>query len=483
MQNLEKQVANRLTGLYIIALSAVALLSFVGQILIQNSLTGSLDDAHVVNLAGRQRMLSQRLCKTVILLTNPEIHSPDAEYYYNDIKTILPLWKKYHEGLRDGFLIDSTKTFQVKNSAEINQLFNQLEIPFQKIYSSAEIISNHSHQPNDNSENIKKSSLREILSYERSFLLIMDKIVRQYDLEATERVNRVKTIELFLFLLTAGVLILEFILIFLPLAKYVKDVIKKITESENQLQIRNQELSITNQKLIDTQADLLRTTEEKYELIRQEDNIRSSSLMQGQEEERRRLSLELHDGIGQMLTGLKLHSEKLKDLPFLNEKQQKTFDDHKKLIEETIETTRMVSFNLMPSVLTDFGLCAAVKHLATYTHKTSDLSVKFEENLKEFRLSRNLEVNLYRVIQEAINNTIKHAKATKIEIVLTKKGKHILISIVDDGKGFNTKIIKNQDIIKNGLANIQTRIRLIGGSVVILSEINKGTAINIKIPL
>lgn len=483
MQNLGKQVAKRLTGLYIIALSAVALLSFVGQILIQNSLTDSLDDAHVVNLAGRQRMLSQRLCKTAILLTTPDIRPTDVENYFNDIKEILPLWKTYHESLRDGLIIDSTKTFIVKNSVEINALFKQLELPFQKIYFDALEISKYSTYSIDKAGNLKKSSLNGILSYERTYLTIMDKIVRQYDLEATERVNRVKSIELFLFFLTVSVLILEFMLIFLPLTKYVKDIIKKISESENQLQIRNQELSVTNQKLIETQADLLKTTEEKYELLRQEDNVRSSALLQGQEDERRRLSLELHDGIGQMLTGLKLHSEKLKDLPFLSEKQQKTFEEHKKLIEDTIETTRMVSFNLMPSVLTDFGLSAAVKHLSSYTQKASGLQVKFEENLKEMRLERNLEINLYRVIQESINNTIKHAQATKIEIHLTKKGKNILLNITDDGKGFDMEMVRKQNIVKNGLSNIQTRIRLMGGKIVILSEINKGTAINVKIPL
>ena len=228
---------------------------------------------------------------------------------------------------------------------------------------------------------------------------------------------------------------------------------------------------------------MIKTTEEKYELIRQEDNVRSSALMQGQEEERRRLSRDLHDGIGQMLTGLKLHSEKMKNLPFTDDKQRKTFEEHRKLIEETIEATRMASFNLMPPILTDFGLAAAIRLLIEYTSKTTEMQIIYEDNYGKARLNPNLEVNLYRVAQEALNNMIKHAKATEAKVTLSKSKSAIVLQIIDNGIGFDISESKKAHEINNGLPNMQTRVRLSGGNINIQSNKDKGTQITIKIPI
>lgn len=474
MPTLEQQVAQRLTRLYILALTAVALLSITGQVLIQESLEDTLNDAHVVNIAGRQRMLSQRLSKMAILLTNTDRFSEEARFYEKDFGETLALWSKCHKGFLEGKL-QTEREVSVKNSAKTRLMLNELNPVFQKIKSLMELIL--SNQAFD-----KKLVLNEILANERLFLNKMDSIVFQYDLESHERVNRVRSIELFLFFLTIAILLLEGLLIFKPLAAYIKKVIRMLINSEEALQEKNQELSISNQKLVETQKDLLKITEEKFELIRQEDNVRSSALMEGQEEERRRLSRELHDGIGQMLTGIKLHSEKLKDLPFANDKQRKTFETHSKLIEETIEATRVVSFNLMPPILTDFGLGAAIRLLTEHTTQTSDIQVSFESNYGQTRLNANLEVNLYRIAQEALNNMVKHSKASEATVILQKNKSEIELTISDNGVGFDEKNIKKERSINNGLANMQTRVRLLGGHIHIQTKSTKGTRITVKIP-
>ena len=255
-----------------------------------------------------------------------------------------------------------------------------------------------------------------------------------------------------------------------------------LTDSEQALQQKNLELSISNQKLLEAQKNLVKITEEKYELMRKEDNVRSSALMEGQEEERRRLSRELHDGIGQMLTGLKLHSEKLKNIPFADDKQRKTFEQHNKLIEETIEATRVVSFNLMPPVLSDFGLSAAIRILAENTQQASGILVLFESNFDKTRLNSNLEVNLYRIAQEALNNIQKHSKATEAKVVLQKHKTAVELSISDNGVGFEQTGVKKATIINNGLSNMQTRVHLLGGQIKIQAKSTKGTLITVKIP-
>lgn len=474
MPTLEQQVAQRLTRFYILALTAVAVLSITGQVLIQESLEDTLNDAHVVNIAGRQRMLSQRLSKMAILLTNTDRFSEEARFYKKDFYETLALWSKCHEGLLKGKL-QTEREVSVKNSAKTRQMLNELNPVFLHLKSKMELILNN--QPFD-----KKLVLDDILANERLFLNKMDSIVFQYDLESHERVNRVRSIELFLFFLTIAILLLEGLLIFKPLAAYIKKVIRMLINSEEALQEKNQELSISNQKLVETQKDLLKITEEKYELMRQEDNVRSSALMEGQEEERRRLSRELHDGIGQMLTGLKLHSEKLKSLPFADDKQRKTFETHSKLIEETIEATRMVSFNLMPPILTDFGLGAAIRLLTEYTTQTSDIQVSYESNYGQTRLNASLEVNLYRIAQEALNNMVKHSKATEASVVLQKNKSEIELTISDNGVGFDEKNIRKEKSSNNGLSNMQTRVRLLGGHIHIQTKSTKGTRITVKIP-
>lgn len=477
MQNLDKQVSQRLTRLYLVALTVVALLSLFGQGLIQKSLNESSDDSHVVNLAGRQRMLSQRLCKMAIILTNENLFSDEIKYYINDFNDVLNLWTKCHYGLKNGQLV-LDKTFIVKNSAEIQKTFSKLEPIFKVISENAKLIS-EKKQPENN-----KEILKNMLTNERKFLKLMDDIVFQYDTEAQARVLKVKQIELTLFILTICVLILEAFLIFTPLVKYVQDVILRLTESEDELQFKNQQLNETNDKLLSTQKDLLKTTQEKYDLLRQEDNVRSTSLIEGQEEERKRLARELHDGIGQMLTGLKLDSEQLKSLPFINEKQKKSFEEHQKLIDETIEATRTVSFNLMPSVLSDFGLPSAIRLLIERTAKSAGIKATFNDSTDNIDIPNKIENNLYRITQEALNNIVKHAKAQKVAINLSnEKSKIITLTIIDDGKGFDMKKIKKNKITGNGIGNLQTRVRLLNGTIRIESEINKGTSIFVKIPL
>lgn len=478
MQNLDKQVSQRLTRLYMVALFVVALLSLFGQMLIQRSLNESSDDAHVVNLAGRQRMLSQRLCKMSILLINKAQFAEEASFYENDFSETLNLWVKCHYGLKNGKL-GLDKTYFVKNSAVIQNLFNDLEPKFQVISVNADSVAQKNY-----TDKSSHTIIKNMLTNEREFLKIMDKIVSQYDVEAKERVENVKRIEFILFGFTILTLVLEAFLIFIPLVRYVQEVILRIKESENELQVKNQQLEETNEQLISTQKDLVKATEEKYLLIRKEDNTRSTALIEGQEEERKRLARELHDGIGQMLTGLKLDSEQLKSLPFLNEKQRKSFEEHQKLIDETIEATRTVSFNLMPSVLTDFGLSSAIRLLLERTAKGADFRATFNDLTDNITIPNKIENNLYRITQETLNNIMKHAKAKKVSITLSnEKNKYISLVVIDDGKGFDMKKTKKSRIGGNGLGNLQTRVRLLNGTIKIESEVGKGTSIFVKIPL
>ncbi|MES2518219.1 MAG: type IV pili methyl-accepting chemotaxis transducer N-terminal domain-containing protein, partial [Bacteroidota bacterium] len=268
---LDAQIFQRLTRLYVIALLAVALLSLIGQILIQVFLNSLLDDSHVVNIAGRQRMLSQRLSKTAILLSCPRVFQADAEYYSNDIKEIIALWEESHEGLKNKNLKTDGKSYTVRNSPKIDSMFRVIDPIFNIILANAKNINKTIQSPVENQKEILQNSLNQILANERAFLQIMNKIVFQYDLESRNRVDTTKKVELFLFILLFSILVLEGAFIFRPMANNIRLVIKKLTDSESNLRQ-------TNETLIKTREALVQATEEKYKLQLAEEKIRAASL-------------------------------------------------------------------------------------------------------------------------------------------------------------------------------------------------------------
>lgn len=470
---LDNQIFNRLTRLYIIALSGVALLSVVGQLLIQIFLNSLLDDSHVVNVAGRQRMLSQRLSKTAVLLCNPTIFQADAEYYSRDIKEIILLWESNHYALKNRNLQTDGRTFKVRNSPKIDSMFQTIEPVFKVVLTNAKKVDKLIEKPEKNQQESLQSSLNQILINERTFLKKMDEIVTQYDLESTKRVETTKNIEMLLFTLLFLILILEGAFIFRPIADNIRFVIKKLTNSESNLRQ-------TNNELVKTQEALVQTTKEKYKLQLAEEKIRAASLMEGQEGERKRLAADLHDGIGQMLTGLRLHSEKVKSFDFVNAKQAKSFNELQNLIQETIEATRTVSFSLAPSVLTDFGVVPAIRILTEQVSKITNMTFNLQTE-KVNRMSEAIETCFYRITQEAIHNATKYAHANLINIQLSENEQFANLVVSDNGKGFDLKSVKNK-MRGSGLKNMQARAELLNGSFKIQSKVGKGTSIKIKIP-
>lgn len=456
------------------ALTAVAILSMVGQLLIQLFLNSLLDDSHVVNIAGRQRMLSQRLSKTAILLCRRDIFQSDAEYYSHDIKEIISLWEKSHEGLKNKNLQTDGEKYTVRNSEKTDSIFREIDPIFNIILSNAKAVSDIIDNPKNNQKENLQAALHQILTNERVYLKMMNQIVFQYDLESRKRVNTTKNIELFLFILLFSILILEGFFIFKPIANNIRLVIKKLTDSETALRQ-------TNDTLLKTREALVKATEEKYKLQLAEEKVRAASLMEGQESERKRLALDLHDGIGQMLTGLRLHSEKVKSFNFTSQKQANSFEELQKLIQETIETTRTVSFNLAPSVLSDFGVVPAIRILSEQVAKMSEITIDFQE-IKLSRLSESVEAGLYRITQEAIHNAVKYSKATLITIQLFKNEDFIELIITDNGQGFDLPVIR-KTLGGSGLKNMQARAELLNGSFKIQSKIGKGTRIKVSIPV
>ena len=220
---------------------------------------------------------------------------------------------------------------------------------------------------------------------------------------------------------------------------------------------------------------------QKFKQSINEQKIRSASLIEGQEKERRKIARDLHDGLGQRLTALKFHIEGLK----VTVKEKARYEEIKKILYETIVDVRRISFNLMPSVLNDFGIIPAVKLLAEQTTRSSSVNVIFENNSVIERLSKTVEINVYRIVQEALTNAIKYAEADEVKIIVEDMDSAISITIADNGKGFDSDNLsaKAKEGSGNGIANIQERTSLINGEFSIETAPGKGTKIMINIPL
>jgi signal transduction histidine kinase len=473
MNQLDRQVAQRLTQYYVLALTMVALLTISGLWFVKSTIADLNDDSRVVNVAGRQRMLSQQLTKLAVLRTQSIPHTDQ-----NDFGKLMQEWFENQDQLKNGML-RMEKKYTVRKSAQLDSMFRQLQPVFSSMLINFRLIDS-----DDVPDEREEGALLDILEKEPVFLNQMDDIVFRFDAESLQRVRHLERIEWFLTMATLLVLFLEGLLVFRPVVKYTKKVIRMLTESEEQLKNSNEQLGLTNQELVSAQQMLLQATEEKFQLQLAEETVRSAALLEGQEEERKRFARELHDGIGQMLTGLKLHVEKLRKTPFADEKQKQCFNDLRSLLQETIQNTREIAFNLMPSVLGDFGLDAALQLLSEQTARSSGLVVACETSGAEDRLAAVQEIGLYRIAQEALNNAVKHAEARRIDIELKRLSDAIILTVRDDGKGFTNKEGKKpvgNSIIHNGIGNMRTRARLLNGKFEMVSKINKGTRIEVKI--
>ena len=201
----------------------------------------------------------------------------------------------------------------------------------------------------------------------------------------------------------------------------------------------------------------------------------SFELLNAQEEERQRISKELHDSVGQNLLFLKnkLQSEyNVDDRQFLI-----------KSVEGALDEIRAITKNLYPNQLEKYGLTAAVEALAEEIRNSTGIFVSSDiEGIDEI-LTKNVKINFYRIIQEFANNTIKHANATAIRITAYQKDQTIDLVVQDNGKGFDTK---NQHAIANkssGLLNMEERIKMLKGSFHIESSPGSGTKSTFTIPV
>src|SRR3989449_1287534 len=229
--------------------------------------------------------------------------------------------------------------------------------------------------------------------------------------------------------------------------------------------------------LLQKEADQQRLQTERAE---RELRSLSSQLVHAQEQERRTISRELHDEVGQTLTGLGIE---LGNLEHLRSGPPSEFASHiadaKRLTEETLRTVRNIAMGLRPSMLDDSGIAPAVRWQAQELSRRTGTPVDLQIEGDFGGLADEGRTCLYRVVQEALTNCARHAQATTIQIAMERRNGSVCLSIRDDGIGFDTGRAR----AGLGLVGIEERVKKLGGSLAVSSWPNRGTLLSVEIPL
>ncbi len=593
----EKISFKNLKRLYIFALVTIAITVLLSQLVIQYNIFTQLSDSKIINYSGKQRFLSQKLTKEILIL-NFVTETKNSSEGINKINEITRLWKFNHYALEKG---NDSLGFPKEKSKELANLFNGIRPNFNNIITASQsFLNNKKHGINEKENQILVNT---ILKNSAIFLDKMDRIVGQYDKEAREKVTLQSKTEYYILVFTMLVLLLEFIFIFKPTNKKVEDLISKLLSSEKKalklardteiiseikensvkelkslnyamentllycrvapdgslihmgekfaklLQYnpfvsdktfshaltpiekeqeileriflekqrmgwqgeinitgRNGEsiwldMSMVTVTIKNAESELLiicfditerKNAENEVERLNIENiddkinqqKVISSKIVENQENEQNRIAREIHDGIGQMLTGLKfsLESINLDDI----EKSKQKIEYLKLLTLDIIKGVRTATFNLMPPELSDHGIASALAKLTQELSKLTSKNILFYNKTDfDIRLDSLIEINMYRLTQEAINNAIKYAHSNHIIVQLSHSENLLSITIDDNGKGFDIREAEKKRNSESGMGLLfmKERIQYINGRVFINSIPNEGTRITFNIPI
>ncbi|KAA9357074.1 sensor histidine kinase [Larkinella humicola] len=473
--------ARHFNRLFLTTLVFIAVLLTVAEIVSQFQTRRESERVMVIRMASAQRHQSQRLVSQVLQLTRPS-ELPNFARTLTEIKKLFAQFQTNQLHIEQGTVPGYPVLLQ--NSDSIKIRYQSLKPYYAGFRDSMQQLILQADRATDPGKFISEADLTALLANEKPFLEKMDEVVQQYTRETLANVEDTRLIGfvIYLFILLALVFAGWFIL--RPAVNKFEGIIGQLVEAETRTATTNRKLLSLNRALKETRQQLFDATRQQYQQQMDEQKLRTSYLVAGQEEERKRLSRELHDGIGQMLTAIKLQVESFEKSLSGETKGTKNLTVLKNLISQTIQETRNVSNNLMPTVLSDFGLVPAVKMLADTHDKDSTIDIIFHTNLSNTRLDKSVEIGVYRIAQEAVSNALRHADPHQITIDLFEKDNYLHLIVNDDGKGFRIHRSRKEDSKRpsQGIHNMNERAALINGKFKISSAPDKGTKVQVSIP-
>ena len=207
------------------------------------------------------------------------------------------------------------------------------------------------------------------------------------------------------------------------------------------------------------------------------------AILQGQEQERKRIAEDLHDEVGAQLSVLKLNLNQLQPLLKTGNGEQEQLKETKEFTDTIIQQLRVISQSLHPQALENLGLSRALDSFCNLMNKNKAVNIIYKEEGNQYTVDREKALNIYRIVQELINNILKHAQANQVLISYKTTPSVLNISIEDNGNG---KLLKSLDISRKktgslGLKNIESRLNIIGGTIRYLPGTTNGTVAEIRV--
>jgi two-component system NarL family sensor kinase len=210
----------------------------------------------------------------------------------------------------------------------------------------------------------------------------------------------------------------------------------------------------------------------------------TEAVLKGEEQERTRLAKDLHDGLGGMLSGIKFSLSNMKGNLIMTPDNAQAFERSIDMLDSSIREMRRVAHNMMPEVLVKYGLDTALKEYCNEIDRSGVIHTSYHSmGLNETEIEQTTAVTIYRIVQELVNNTIKHAAAKNllVQAQYAKAEKLLSVTVEDDGKGFDIATLKNANGI--GWSNIQNRVDFLKGKIDVQSGEGKGTSVLIEISI
>nr|WP_255484538.1 sensor histidine kinase [Pedobacter sp. AK017] len=218
------------------------------------------------------------------------------------------------------------------------------------------------------------------------------------------------------------------------------------------------------------------------ELETEKQLMATEAVLKGEEQERTRLAKDLHDGLGGMLSGIKFSLSNMKENMVMTPDNVNAFERSMDMLDSSIKEMRRVAHNMMPEILLKYGLDTALMEFCTEIDRNGVLRVNYQSvGVHEADIPQTISVTIYRIVQELLNNAIKHAHAKNILVQLhqSNQGKLLAITVEDDGNGFDTDLLKKSDGM--GWLNIKNRVEFLKGRIDLQSAPGKGTSVMIEI--
>lgn len=216
------------------------------------------------------------------------------------------------------------------------------------------------------------------------------------------------------------------------------------------------------------------------ELETEKQLMAAEAVLKGEEQERTRIAKDLHDGLGGILSGLKHSFTTMKGNLIMTPENQQAFERGMDMLDSSIKEMRRVAHNMMPEALVRFGLNTALKDFCNDINQSGALKIDYQSiDVAEAEFDQTFSITVYRIIQELINNVLKHAHATQAIVQLVKTGSKLTITVEDNGKGFDVSLLKSGSGI--GWMNIQSRVDFLKGNLDITSGKGEGTSVQIEL--